>query len=364
MDFKRPYSGISSMTVVPVPQKRARFDDTANYQLTEFSPRNKQIIPAGAHGSIPRSSSLFAPNMLCTGHEGEIYCGKFIGKDGATFATSGFDRKIFLWNTYGECDNIGVLIGHGGAVLDLEVSTDAETLYTASTDKTIGLWDIEYQQRIKRIKGHKSFVNSCHVARRGPQMICSGSDDGTIKLWDRRQKNEVHSFQNTYQVLSVTFNDSQELIYSGGIDNIIHAWDVRKLEEVYQLAGHTDTVTGLSLSPEGTHLLSNAMDNTLRIWDIRPFAQGDRCVQLLQGHKHTFEKNLLRCAWSADSRLVTCGSGDSFVFVWDAQNPRRLLYKLPGHNASVNETAFHPVEPIIMSVASDKRIFLGEINVS
>lgn len=78
------------------------------------------------------------------------------------------------------------------------------------------------------------------------------------------------------------------------------------------------------------------------------------------GHQHTFEKNLLRCAWSADNRRITSGSGDRYVHVWDV-NTRQLVYKLPGHTASVNETAFHPTEPILLSVGSDKKIFLGEI---
>lgn len=37
-------------------------------------------------------------------------------------------------------------------------------------------------------------------------------------------------------------------------------WDLRRNDLAYVMRGHTDTVTGLSLSPEGTHVLSNAMD--------------------------------------------------------------------------------------------------------
>ena len=39
-------------------------------------------------------------------------------------------------------------------------------------------------------------------------------------------------------------------------------WDLRKNDVLYQMNGHTDTVTGLRLSPDGSFLLSNAMDNT------------------------------------------------------------------------------------------------------
>jgi len=39
---------------------------------------------------------------------------------------------------------------------------------------------------IKKLKEHTSFVNSCSPARRGPDMLVSGGDDGCVKLWDLR----------------------------------------------------------------------------------------------------------------------------------------------------------------------------------
>ena len=55
-------------------------------------------------------------------------------------------------------------------------------IVTASVDKTLSLWDLHSGERVKKLKGHQSFVNCCDVARRGPQLICSGSDDGTVKV--------------------------------------------------------------------------------------------------------------------------------------------------------------------------------------
>lgn len=37
----------------------------------------------------------------------------------------------------------------------------------------------------------------------------------------------------------------------------------------YFLASHGDTITGLSLSNDGSYLLSNAMDMTVRAFDVR-----------------------------------------------------------------------------------------------
>lgn len=56
-------------------------------------------------------------------------------------------------------------------------------------------------------------------------------------------------------------------------------------------------------------------------------------------------QNLLRCAWSSDGQKVSAGSADRFLYIWDTTS-RRILYKLPGHNGSINDVDFHPTEPI------------------
>ncbi|BFZ21042.1 hypothetical protein BsWGS_24082 [Bradybaena similaris] len=346
MDLKR-----KAMDSVIVPFKRPRQD-----LVVSGIHHAGQMVQSGP----PRTSNLQAPIMLLTGHEGDIFCGKF-SPDGQLVASAGFDRLIYFWTVYGECDNIAVLKGHTGAIMEEQFSTDGSMLFSASTDKTLAVWDIETGDRMRKLKGHQTFVNTVSAARRGPQLLCSGSDDGTVKTWDARKKGTVNTFQCTYQVTAVTFNDTAEQIISGGIDNELKVWDLRKNAILYRMRGHSDTVTGLEISPEGSYLLSNSMDNTLRIWDVRPFAPQERCVKIMSGHQHTFEKNLLRCAWSPDGSRVAAGSGDRFVYVWDTTS-RRIVYKLPGHAGSVNEIDFHPLEPIILSCSSDKKIYLGELD--
>lgn len=45
-------------------------------------------------------------------------------------------------------------------------------------------------------------------------------------------------------------------------------------------------------------------DNTLRMWDMRPFAPANRCTKVFTGHQHNFEQNLLKCDWSSDGSRV------------------------------------------------------------
>eukprot|EP00270_Netrium_digitus_P011957 TRINITY_DN3833_c0_g1_i1.p1 TRINITY_DN3833_c0_g1~~TRINITY_DN3833_c0_g1_i1.p1 ORF type:complete len:364 (-),score=72.05 TRINITY_DN3833_c0_g1_i1:151-1242(-) len=325
--------------------------------VQEGAKQNQQLA---TREGIRRTSSLMAPIMMLTGHQGAIYTLKF-SPQGDAIASGSHDKEIFLWRVTEECQNFLVLKGHKNAVLELHWSTDGQHIYSASPDQTVRAWDANTGKQIKRMAEHSSFVNSCCPARRGPPLIISGSDDGTSKLWDLRQRAAVHTFPDKYQVTAVAFSDAADKVYTGGIDNLIKVWDVRKGEVVMRMAGHMDTVTGMRLSPDGSYLLTNAMDSTLRIWDLRPYAPQNRCVKIFAGHQHSLEKTLLRCDWSPDGARVTGGSADRMVYVWDTTS-RRLLYKLPGHHGSVNEVSFHPKEPIIASGGSDKQIYLGEID--
>ena len=306
-----------------------------------------------------RTSKLQAPTMLLQGHQGAIHSVKF-DSSGKYLASASFDRSIFLWNVYGDCENYMMLKGHKNAILDLHFTTDR--IYTASADKTVCIWDAEVGSRVRKWNAHSSFVNSCCPLSKGEPLVVSGSDDGKTKLWDARSKKVVKEFENRFQITSVAFAKDGDTIFAASVDENIRAWDLRNDSVSFTLKGHTDTVTGISLSPDGNHLLSNGMDNRMYIWDVRPFVTTpSRCMKRFEGHSHNFEKMLLRCNWSSDGRQVSAGSADRCVYVWDVSN-QEILYQLPGHKGSVNEVAFHPTEPIIASCSSDKNIYLGELS--
>lgn len=309
---------------------------------------------------VTRTSGLQAPILELTGHAGEVFATRF-DPSGQHIASGSMDRTIMLWNTYGQCENYGTMTGHKGAILDLQWSRDSRSIFSASTDMTIASWDLETGLRTRRHQGHENLVNCIDLARRGQELLISGSDDGTIGIWDPRQKSAVEYLETDYPVTAVALAEAGNELYSGGVDNKIQVWDARKMAVSYTMAGHNDIITSLEVSPDGQSLLSNSMYSTVRTWDIRPFAPSDRSIQTYDGAPAGFEKNLIRASWSPRGDRICAGSGDRTVVVWDTRTAK-LLYKLPGHKGTVNDVRFSPgEEPVIVSGSTDRSLFLGEL---
>ncbi|EFJ40989.1 hypothetical protein VOLCADRAFT_84253 [Volvox carteri f. nagariensis] len=340
-------AGIDEGPLVPNKKVRTDTDIVRGCDLQDVKTRNRQ---------------LSAPILQLSGHAGEVLSLRF-SPDGQYLASASFDKDIFCWRVYDGTDNFMVLKGHRNAVLEVHWFTGGEMLLSCAADKTARCWDVESGLQVKKLGEHTGIVNSCCPLRHGAKMFVTGADDTTVKVWDMRVKKSVLTVRDGFPVCAVAFADTDDQVYTGGVDNVIKAWDLRKgsgSDPALLLKGHSDTVTGLRLSPDGSHLLSNSMDNTLREWDVRPYAPQSRCTKVFTGHLHNFEKNLLRCDYSSDGSRVACGSADRKVYIWDT-NLRKVLYALPGHTGSVNEVVFHPKEPIIGSASSDMTIFLGEL---
>ena len=129
--------------------------------------------------------------MLLGGHEGEVFGVKF-NPEGTTLASCSHDKHIFLWRVYGECENFMVLKGHKNAVLDVHWTQDGEKLLSASPDKSVRVWDASTGQQTKKMTEHTNFVNSCYPLRRGPPLLCSGSDDASVKVIVGRVSDASH----------------------------------------------------------------------------------------------------------------------------------------------------------------------------
>ena len=92
----------------------------------------------------------------------------------------------------------------------------------------------------------------------------------------------------------------------------MRVWDAQSGECLRTLEGHSDFVTSVALSGDGTRIVSGSWDKTVRVWD----AQSGKCLRKLEGHFHSEFVNSV--AWSGDGTGIV--SGGFNLRVLDAQS--------------------------------------------
>ncbi|KAI0921009.1 hypothetical protein AcV5_001260 [Taiwanofungus camphoratus] len=286
--------------------------------------------------TVQRTSSLEAPIISLTGsHGAEVLSCRF-DPTGHNIAACSADRSVSLWRTYSPNNNYGLLPNlHKAPILDLQWSLFSPLLYTASADQTLNITDLTSGQRVRKLRAHRGIINSLDrtvAGGAGVELVVTGADDGTVRVWeggDEGPKNPVSVFELGCPITSVCWSADGQNIYAGALDNEIHVLDLRKNEQVYSLTGHTDTPTSLSLSPNGSYLLSPSFSSQTIIHDVRPFSPSPaRIHRVLMGAPAGFENTLLRGAWSRDDsgRRVAVGGADRTVCIWDVESGK-VLYK-------------------------------------
>lgn len=141
----------------------------------------------------------------------------------------------------------------------------------------------------------------------------------------------------------VKWSEDGQSLFIGGLDNDIHVFSLTSHAISYTLRAHQDTVTSLALSPNNSQLLSCAMDSTLHLWSVQPFAPTinttnptlhPRLVRSFYGAPAGFEQLLRKASFSRhptsegqSGTMVAAGGADRALTVWDTMTGE-IRYKV------------------------------------
>ncbi|HLP89648.1 MAG TPA: hypothetical protein VK184_13785 [Nostocaceae cyanobacterium] len=241
-----------------------------------------------------------------------------------------------------------LLAGHEGSVESVAFSPDGQMIVTGIDDRTLRLWDLQGNP-IASFFGHENSVNSVGFSPDG-QMIVSGSWDNTVRLWDL-QGNPIASFSgHELQIKSVAFSPDGQMIVTGSADSTVRLWDLQG-NPIASFTGHESGVNSVAFSPDGQMIVSGSDDNTVRLWDLMGYS-----IASYAGHK----QGVNSVAFSPDGRMIVSGSSDTTVQLWDLQgNP---IASFTGHEGNVNSVAFSPDGQMIVTGSHDHKVRLWDLH--
>jgi glucose repression regulatory protein TUP1 len=122
-------------------------------------------------------------------------------------------------------------------------------------------------------------------------------------------------------------------VATGHVENIVQIWDVATGSLVDRLRGHTDSVYSVTFTPDSKGLVSGALDQKVKYWELNTAIPRARKVgERLGKHVLDYSGNqdyVLSIAISQDGQWVASGSRDHRVQFWDKHGRAQLT--LSGH---------------------------------
>lgn len=156
----------------------------------------------------------------------------------------------------------------------------------------------------------------------GSQVI-SGSNDGTIKIWDARSGAFIracfgHSGNSAANwrggIADLAIDSSGKQIVSAGVDSTVRVWERSSGAQAHLLRGHTASVLLVAISSDGSLILSGSQDSTVIIWNR---VTGERLTTL----RSRTERSI--AAFTPDGNTVAVVENDSTIALHDARSGKR-----------------------------------------
>jgi WD40 repeat protein len=223
---------------------------------------------------------------------------------------------------------VAVLTGHTKCVACLAFTPDGKTLASGSDDGTVILWDLTARCRRRSFKVYTGDIFKSLEFAAGGRFLFTVSDDNVPKLFDAATGEELPlpwtkagPFGNQVAAISPdgrTFAQADRT----GPGSVVKLWDLPSSQELHTMKSPNGPIMALAFSPDGGTLAGGTWRHgEIILWDVKG---GKERLKLWGGFA---DNDYL--AFTADGKtLLSASENCSTARLWDVSTGRvRLVFR-------------------------------------
>jgi WD40 repeat protein len=239
------------------------------------------------------------------------------------------------------------LVGHTSAVNSLAISANSKLIFSASSDRTVRVWDINLGSETAILQGFPCGVESLALAPNG-EWVFAGLKDGAIQVIEWRTGRLIARLDgHTKAVTAIRCTPDGRCAVSSSTDSTLIIWDLKTFTRHRVLKGHAGAVNDVVITPQGDTAISASSDKTLRLWNL----ESGREMGKMEAAGEQYALDI-----SPDGRYLLSGS-EMVPIAWDLVSLTKIAiltsFYGPYHESSVDGIAITPDGRQFVSASSD-----------
>lgn len=297
--------------------------------------------------------------------------------DGKTLA-SGSSNTVQLWEAATGKEILPALIGHQGGVTSLSVSAMGDILATASSDRTIRIWDLKTGKQTHQWEGSagvalspdgKRFASGSLrdvqtgkvIHKLDPRVsanlafspdgkgLASGGHSISFELWNTATGECERTFCDTLgHINSLVFAPDGKTIASGSQN--VQLYDLAKGYGPVLLHGKMFVRWTVAYSPDGKKLAAASKSGQIIVWDT---AKWDDTQNM------SVKSYVEKLAFSRDGKILACCVGNQ-VHLLDTASGKELG-RVEGHTRRLWDVAFLPDGKRLATASDDCTVLIWDL---
>lgn len=249
------------------PSARRLDAHTGPVTAVAFSPLGAVVASGSIDGTIRRWNLTTGAAGMPIEDVGSVQSLAW-SSDGKFLASASPEKSVKLFDAVS-----GQLAGPettGPGAYSVAFSPDSSQLVFAAIGKLAIVRSVATGKELARLVGHNASVNSVAWSADG-STIATASSDRTVKLWDASTfaLKETLETGEPAQTVSLRPHATESVFLAVGTsDGAVHLFKPKQAKEVMRLPAHGDAVLSVSFSPDGMWLASGARDGTTQLFSM------------------------------------------------------------------------------------------------